>query len=77
MRIHAVADSASPANSANSACFFSRKSQTAVDSQRLAGDEVRARGEKKHGLRHIGGRTIAAHGCFGGETRGLAAIGSV
>ena len=49
MCVRAVADSA------NSACLFSGKSQTAVDSQRLAGDEVRTGGEKKHRLSDIRG----------------------
>ncbi len=39
----------------NFACFDSGKSQTAVNSQRLAGDEVRTRCKEEHGLGDIGG----------------------
>ena len=50
-----AANPANSANPANPAYFSSRQSQAAVDSQRLAGDEVWTRCEKKHGLSDIGG----------------------
>ena len=47
------------------------KREAAVDGEDLAGDEVGAGGEKEDGLSDVFGCTVAAHGSFGGEARGL------
>lgn len=44
-----------------------REAEAAVDDESLAGDEVRAGGEKEDGLSDVVRMSVAAHGGFGGE----------
>ena len=49
----------------------SAEAETAVDDERLAGDEMRAGGKEEDGLSDVIRVTVSAHGSFGGKSSRL------